>query len=102
MTDWANRQTSFEYDLAGRLRRIIRPNGTVREMSYDAAGQLTNILEKTATEEIIALVKLNWNNAARIEWEFAGPLPHAYTPRQRVLTYDDDNRLLTINGQPAP
>ena len=72
ITDWANRKTSLEYDLARRLRKITQPNGTVRTMDY-AAGQ--------------------------VAWEFAVPLPTAYTPPQRVMTFDDDNRLLTVNGQ---
>ncbi|MFN3409055.1 MAG: RHS repeat-associated core domain-containing protein [Limisphaerales bacterium] len=99
VTDWANRQTSFEYDLASRLRQITRPNGTVREIACDAAGQTTNIWEKTVSGTPIALFKLNWNAAARVEWEFAAPLPHSYTPPQRAMTYDDDNRVLTVNGQ---
>lgn len=98
VTDWANRKTSFEYDLASRLRKITRPNGTVRTIDYDAAGQTTNIWERTATGTPIAFFKLNWNNAARIEWEFAAPLPAAYTPPTRTMTHDDDNRLATFNG----
>ena len=75
VTDWANRKTSIIYDLASRVRSITRPNGTVREMNYDAAGQATNIVEKTASGSPIALFKFRWNDAARIEWEFAAPLP---------------------------
>ena len=45
------------------------------------------------------MFKLNWNSAARIEWEFAAPMPHAYTPPSRTMTYDDDNRIATFNGQ---
>ena len=99
VTDWANRKTSIEYDLASRVRKIIRPNGTVREMGYDAAGQMTNILERTAGGAPISLFKLTWNNAARVEWEFAAPLPQPYTPPSRTMTYNDDNQVATINGQ---
>jgi len=98
VTDWANRKTSFEYDLASRLRKITRPNGTVRTIDYDAAGQTTNIWERAANGTPIALFKFNWNAAARIEWEFAAPLPAAYTPPTRTMTHDDDNRLATFNG----
>lgn len=28
----------------------------------------------------IAMFKLNWNSAARLEWEIAAPLPQSYTP----------------------
>ena len=98
VTDWANRKTSLEYDLASRLRKIIRPNGTVRTMDYDAAGEATNIFEKTASGTPIAVFKLGWNAAGRVEREFAAPLPHAWTPPTRTMTYDDDNRLATFNG----
>jgi len=99
VTDWANRKTSFEYDLAGRLTKITRPNGTVRHMQYDPAGQLTNILEVTALEEPIVWIKQGWDNAGRLNWEFTAPLQHAYTPPQRFMTYDADNRLATFNGR---
>jgi len=97
VTDWSSRKTSFEYDLANRLKKITRPNGAVREMNYDAAGEMTNIWEKTAAGTPIAMFKLSWNNAARVEWEFAAPPPHAYTPPTRDMTYDDDNRIATFN-----
>ncbi len=98
VTDWANRQTTFEYDLANRVRTVTRPNNTVRTIDYDAAGQTTNIWEQTAGGTPIARFKFNWNNAARIGWEFTAPLPHAYTPPARTMTFDDDNRLATFNG----
>ena len=98
VTDWANRQTRIEYDLASQVKKITRPNGTERTMDYDAAGQTTNIWERTGDGTPIALFKLNWNSAARVEWEFAAPLPHAYTPPSRAMTFDEDNRLATFNG----
>ncbi len=99
VTDWSNRRTSLEYDLASRVRKVTRPNGTVREIGYDAAGQTTNIVERTAAGEIINLFKFQWNSAARMDWEFAAPLPHAFTPPTRTMTFDDDNRLATFNSQ---
>ncbi len=98
VTDWANRKTTIEYDLANRVRKIVRPNGTVREMNYDTAGQLTNIVERLTNNAPIAFFKLQWNNAARVEWEFAAPVPQPYTPPSRVMTYDFDNRIATFNG----
>ena len=98
VTDWASRKTSFNYDLANRLTSITRPNGTKRMINYDAAGETTNIVEQTSTGGPIAFFKLGWNNSARVDWEFSGPLPHASTPPMRTMTYDDDNRLATFNG----
>ena len=44
-----------------------------------------------------------WSNSAELGaiWNerFTAPLPHAYTPAQRIMTYDADNRLATFNGQ---
>jgi RHS repeat-associated protein len=99
VTDWANRKTTFTYNLANRLTSITRPNGTVREMFFDAAGQMTNLVERLTNNAPVAFFKLNWNSAARIEWEFAAPLPHPFTPPTRVMTYDDDNRIATFNSQ---
>ncbi len=98
VTDWAGRQTRFTYDLASQLVSITRPNGTGREMFYDAAGQLTNIVERMGTGDPIALFKFNWNDAARVAWEFAAPLPQPFTPPARVMTYNADNQIATFNG----
>jgi RHS repeat-associated protein len=68
-------------------------------MQYDPAGQLTNILEVTASGEPIVWIKQGWDAAGRLKWEFTAPLPHDYTLPQRFMTYDADNRLATFNGQ---
>ncbi len=99
VTNWASRQTSFAYDPANRLTNIIRPNGTVRQPTYDDDGEVTSILGRTASGALIAFFNLNWTNAGRVQWEFAAPLPHAYTPPSRTMTFDDDNRLTSFNGQ---
>jgi len=96
--DWSGRITTMAYDLAGKLTSVTRPNGTQRIISYDAAGQSTNILEETAIGFPIALFRLNWNNAAEMQWEFAAPLPHTNTPPTRTMSYDDDNQLANVDG----
>jgi len=98
VTDWASRQTTFNYDVSSRLKTVTRPNGTQRIINYDAAGQTTNIIEQTSGGNVIAFFKLNCNNAARVQWEFGAPLPHAYAPPTRTMTFDNDNRLATFNG----
>ena len=98
VTDWAGRQTSIVYDLAGRLTSITRPNETKRTIGYDAAGETTNILEQMANGLPIALFHQNWNPSGTMQWEFAAPLPHTATVPTRTMTYDDDNRLATVNG----
>jgi RHS repeat-associated protein len=98
VTDWANRKTTFAYDLANRVTSITRPNGTVRLINYDAAGETTNIVEKTLGNFPIAFFTLAWNNSGRVAWEFAGPLPHPYTPPYRSMGYNDDNQITTLNS----
>jgi len=99
--DWraTSNHTTIEYDLASRVKKLTRPNGTVREMNYDSAGQLTNLLERTATGVPIAVNKFNWDNAGRIAWEFAAPLSHSNAAPTRALTFNDDNQIATFNGQ---
>jgi RHS repeat-associated protein len=98
VTDWAGRKTSMAYDLAGRVTSVTRPNGTYRTIAYDAAGQPTNILELTPVGFPIALFKFNWNNAAEAQWEFAAPLHNTNALPTRTMTYDDDNRLASVDG----
>ena len=87
------------YDLDNHLTSITRPNGTVRTINYDAAGQTTNIIEKLTNGAPIAFFRLNWDSAARVQWEFAAPLPQTNTtPPTRTMTYDDDNRLKTLDS----
>jgi RHS repeat-associated protein len=98
VTDWSGRQTINTYDLAGHVTSITRPNNTVRTMNYDDAGELTNIVEQTTTKFPIAFHVLHYNLAARTDWEFKGPLPHSNSPPTRSMTFDNDNRLSTFNG----
>jgi len=99
VTDWANRKTTITYDLASRIQSVSRPNGTIRTINYDSAGEITNIIEQAASKAPIAFFKLSYNSAARAQWEFAGPAPHSYTLPSRSMTFDDDNRLKTLNSQ---
>ncbi len=98
VTDWSGRKTSFSYDLAGQLTSINHPNGTQRLVSYDADGEATNITEKSANGSIIVLYKLGWDQAARMNTEYAAPLPHSATLPTRNMTFDDDNRMTAIDG----
>jgi RHS repeat-associated protein len=88
----------YSYDLAGHLTSVSRPNNTLRLMTYDDDGELTNIVEKTTTQFPICFYTINYNSAGRIQWEFKGPLPHSNAPPSRTMTYDNDNRLSTFNG----
>jgi RHS repeat-associated protein len=99
VTDWSSRTTTYTYDLANRIKAIARPNGTTRMINYDSAGETTNVVEEAASRAPIAFFKMNYDSAARMRWEFAGPTPHSYTLPIRGMTFDDDNRLITFGGQ---
>lgn len=47
---------------------------------------------------MIALYKLGWDNAARMQTEYGAPLPHTAAMPTRNMTFDDDNRLTAIDG----
>jgi len=96
--DWSGRITTMNYDLAGRLTTLTRPNGTYRTLGYDSIGELTNILEQMGNSLPIAWLRHYWNSNATMQWEFTAPLPHTNAPASRTMTYDDDNRLKTVDG----
>jgi RHS repeat-associated protein len=101
VVDWSGRKTSIGYDLDGRLTSIVRPNGTYRTITYDVDGEATNILEQNALGFPIALFRYNWNANATMQWEFAAPLPPTSALPTRTMTYDADNRLATVDGNPV-
>jgi RHS repeat-associated protein len=98
VTDWSNRKTSISYDLANRITSIVRPNGSYRTIQYDVAGQATNIMEQMGNTLPIAIFKHDWNASGTMKWEFTAPLAHSTTVPTRTMTYDDDNRVTTVNG----
>ena len=98
VTDWSGRKSSIAYDLASHIKSITRPNGSYRTIGYDAAGQATSILEQMSNSLPIAIFKQDWANSGSMDWEFAAPLPHVATMPTRTMTYDEDNRLASVNG----
>jgi RHS repeat-associated protein len=101
VTDWNNRVTSYQYDRIGRLTGTIRPNGTANIIAHDAASQLTSIKE-TANGKLISYLKFDYDAASQITRRFRAPLVNSGWQHPSIAaTYDDDNRLATLNGQPV-
>jgi RHS repeat-associated protein len=99
VTDWNNRVTSYQYDRIGRLTGTIRPNGTANLIAHDAACQLTSIKE-TANGKLISYLKFDYDAAGQITRRFRAPLVNSgWQQPSFSATYDDDNRLASINGQ---
>lgn len=98
VTDWSSRVTTYQYDRLGRLTGIVRPNGTVAAISLDAAGQPLSIRE-TAGGKLFCYLKFSYDAAGQVKTRFIAPLvPPAYQQPSITATYDDDNRLLTVNS----
>jgi len=98
VTDWANRVTSFTYDLAGRPKTITRPNNTVREITYNEAGETVKIRELDPNGLPLALFQLNYDEAGRIKGELILPPPQSYAEPDQSFLYDADNRITSYNG----
>ncbi|MFD2256890.1 RHS repeat-associated core domain-containing protein [Luteolibacter algae] len=99
VTDWNNRETIYLYDRLGRLTGITRPNGTTAVMAYNAANQLVSQREYVGGK-LISYLKFDHDAAGQIARRFRAPLVQSgWQHPSFSATYDDDNRLATINGQ---
>jgi RHS repeat-associated protein len=99
VTDWNSRVTTYQYDRLGRLTGTIRPNGTANIISHDAASQLTSIKD-SANGKLISYLKFDYDAAGQITRRFRAPLVNSDWRQPSFSgTYDDDNRLATVNGQ---
>ena len=98
VTDWASRVTSYQYDRIGRLVGVTRPNNTSCTMSYDAASQLL-WKKEIANGRIISYLNFQYDAAGQIKKKLRAPLVNSgWQQPSFTATYDDDNRLVTING----
>jgi RHS repeat-associated protein len=101
VTDWSNRTTTYTYDRLGRLTGTLRPNGTANQIAHDAANQLTSIKE-SAGGKLINYLAFQYDAASQIKSRLRAPLVNTgWQHPTLTATYDDDNRLLTANGQPV-
>ena len=96
------RTTRYTWRTDGRLQSIARPNGTLRSISYEpATGR-----PQTITESLGATVLLSWTVGYYASDDIASlsvtpPVPPgslAAVP-SAAMTFDDDNRVATYNGQ---
>ena len=99
VTDWNNRVTTYQYDRLGRLTGTIRPNGTANIIAHDAANQLTSIKE-TSAGKLISYIAFKYDAASQIKSRFRAPLVQSSWQHPTFTgTYNDDNRLASVNGQ---
>jgi RHS repeat-associated protein len=99
VTDWNSRVTTYIYDRLGRLTGITRPNGTSCTMTYDAGGQMLDRKE-SADGKLFSYLRFSYDAAGQIDNRFRAPIFNSGWQHPDVsVTYDDDNRLLTFDGQ---
>jgi RHS repeat-associated protein len=99
VSDWNTRVTTYQYDRLGRLIGITRPNGTTATLTRDAADQLTSIRE-TSGGKLFSYLRFDYDAASQIDRRFRAPLVQSGWQHPTFTgTYDDDNRIATVNGQ---
>jgi len=98
VTDWSGRVTTYSYDRLGRLIGITRPNGTTATIERDAGDQVLSIRE-ASDDRLFSLLRFDYDLAGQITSRFHAPIPDSTFAHPTFAgTYDDDNRLLTVNA----
>jgi RHS repeat-associated protein len=98
VTDWSNRVTTYQYDRLGRLTGITRPNGTSAAIGRDAADQLVSIRESSGSK-LLSYFRFDHDAAGQVERRFRAPLVNSgWQHPSFTATYDNDNRLATVNN----
>ncbi|MDQ8205894.1 RHS repeat-associated core domain-containing protein [Coraliomargarita sp. SDUM461003] len=95
------RITQLYWHADGRLDRLVRPNGTERQIQYDAAGRPQIVEEFSAAGQLIALYKNNYFPSDELEWIYQLPQSQSSAAPSVVnsMTYNEDNQLATFEGQ---
>ncbi|MDD2235237.1 MAG: hypothetical protein PHV03_10140, partial [Desulfitobacteriaceae bacterium] len=100
--DWAGRITRYEYDKNGRLTKTIRPNQTVLTQTYNVAGQLIEQKDLDKDGKVISSYTFEYDAIGNIVSESSPYLAPgvSLTDIPNIdMTYSEDNRLATFNGQ---
>jgi RHS repeat-associated protein len=83
------------------LLGIVRPNGTSASLARDAGDQLTSIRESSGGI-LISYLAFQYDLAGQTKSRLRAPLVQSgWQHPSFTATYDDDNRLATVNGQPV-
>jgi len=98
--DWSGtiRTTTFAYDSCGRLVYLARPDGTIRQQVFDEAGQLRQIIERSAAGALFWYGAYRFDGDGRIDWRLTNPAPAPIELPTATATYDADNRLESWNN----
>ncbi len=97
------RTTTYEWNADGRLKKVTRPNQTVRLIKYDGAGRPDVIEEYGPGMKLIFVTKQGYYPSDEVAWRYQ--LPSKRTsgndpPAMLAMKYNADNQLDTWDGQP--
>ncbi len=101
VTDWRSQTTTYVYDSLARLKEVQRPNGTVLKISRDKAGQILG-LKESAGGKLFNYQGFAFDAVGKIVRKLQAPLVSSGTTQPSFTgTYDDDDRLASVNGTPV-
>ncbi len=100
VTDWEGRVTAYEYDGVGNLTKTSHSNGVTEENTYNKVGNLVVRVQKK-DEEVIERTEYTYDAAGNITVvsKSNATTEDKSVLKNAVMTYDEDNRLLTYNRE---
>jgi RHS repeat-associated protein len=96
------RVTSYFWKIDGRLEKVVRPNGSIREISYDPTGRPDVIQEYGPSKKLIFVHKHGYHPSDELAWCYQQPAKRTSgidPPASAAMTYNADNQLETWDGQ---
>jgi YD repeat-containing protein len=82
-------ETSYTYDADGNLVKQVNVNGTVEEISYDAAGQVTEIVHKRSNGQVLGYLSYGYNEDGLVSDVVEGDgsvVTYNYDPLFRLIS----------------
>jgi RHS repeat-associated protein len=102
LTNWLGGETTYAYDNRGNLVAITNANGTIAFQSHDAAERLVGLTNARPGGSAIAAYALTLdavgNHLQSVQHQ---PLFPILPSRTNTYSYNSDNRLTLLDGQPV-
>lgn len=99
VTDWLGNSTIYNYDEVGNLISSINSNGTRAGYNYDSANRLKMVANIRANGTIISTHNYDLDTyGSRTKVSTTPPTLPVTTPKTKVLSYDNDNKLLKTSA----
>jgi RHS repeat-associated protein len=99
VTDWAGRVTRYRWNQRDQVTRLELPNGVLRDLTYNALGQLVVRTDRNAGGAILISYQYQYDPEGRIESEIVEPAepPPASASTDYRYSYEW-NRLQSMDG----